>query len=476
MRADTDASREVDAAVNEGEHIRRIALSAGRMGSWRWNRTTDMIQSDERFRELWGIEADDEALSLADVASRISVRGSAETREIFRREAANEGEFSGTLKVADGPTAGSWLRWHAQVSNIDPSIVFGVTYSITEHVEGEAALRESEARQRALIEGVPQLVWRAAEPGEWTWASPQWTEFTGQPEEASHYWGWLEAIHPDDREPTRAAWESATTREFFEVEHRILARATRSYRWFQTRASPVRDRRDQIVEWLGTSTDVDDLRRLQQRQEVLVKELQHRTFNLMAMVRSTAETTMRSSVDLADFGSKFLDRMEALARTQRLLSRLQDDDRVSFGELIHTEIRSTGALSAGNGRVTLEGPADVWLRSSTVQTFAMALHELTTNAVKYGALHQAGGRLHVRWRVESEEGQPWLHVDWRESGVVMAPEGAPPRGTGQGRALIEEALPYQLHARTTYVMAADGVHCTVALPISHRTKAPAVPS
>jgi two-component sensor histidine kinase len=116
----------------------------------------------------------------------------------------------------------------------------------------------------------------------------------------------------------------------------------------------------------------------------------------------------------------------------------------------------------------MTGPAGVRLRSSTVHTLAMAIHELATNAMKYGALGQAGGRLAIDWTLEADGpgGKPWLHIDWRESGVRMASKGAWPNGTGQGRELIERALPYQLGARTTYSLGADGVHCTISIPVS----------
>ncbi|MDA4835539.1 hypothetical protein NY536_29345, partial [Enterobacter hormaechei] len=76
-----------------------------------------------------------------------------------------------------------------------------------------------------------------------------------------------------------------------------------------------------------------------------------------------------------------------------------------------------------------------------------------------------GGRLAIRWRLEAEgpDGKPWLHIDWRESGVRMPSEESWPTGTGQGRELIERALPYQLGARTTYKLGEDGVHCTIAI-------------
>ncbi len=355
---------------------------------------------------------------------------------------------------------------HARVVSIG-----GIGQDVTFVKTVEEQLRASEQRQQLLIEGVPQLVWRAFDGGKWTWASPQWTAFTGQAEADSHGYGWLDQVHPDDRERVREVWAGAIERGEYHADYRVRHAAEQRYRWFQARATPVRDNAGDIVEWLGTSTDVDDLRQLQNRQQVLVAELQHRTFNLMGMVRSTADATIRSSASLEEFRPKFRDRVAALARVQRLLSRVTDDDRVSFDVLIRGELEAVGALQSDETRVVLEGPLGVALRSSTVQTFAMALHELTTNAVKYGALNQPDASLSVRWEVkDGEDGQPWLHMDWRETGVPMPPANGQ-HGTGQGRTLIEEALPYQLSAKTSYILTAGGVHCSIALPVSSQTTA-----
>ena len=340
-----------------------------------------------------------------------------------------------------------------------------VFQDITQRKRGEAGLRASEERQRALIEGVPQLVWRASAPGHWTWSSPQWTKLTGQSEEESRGWGWLVPVHPDDRAAAREAWARAAELGRLEVDHRIRADRDGDYRWFQTRATPLRNERGAIVEWLGTSTDVDDLRRLQDRQHVLNEELQHRTRNLMGVVRSMADKTARASADLPDFRERFRKRLDALSRVQGLLSRLGEHDRVTFDELIETEL---AAMGGGGDRVELKGPRGVRLRSSMVQTLAMAVHELATNAVKYGALGQADGRLAVTWHLATDDGtdQTRLHIDWRESGVAMPAAGSTPSGGGQGRELIEKALPYQLSARTSYELGPDGVHCTISIPVS----------
>ncbi|MEG3177704.1 PAS domain-containing protein [Sphingomonas sp. RB3P16] len=329
-------------------------------------------------------------------------------------------------------------------------------------------VREAEERLKTLMEGIPQLVWRAVHGGEWTWASPQWAEYTGQTGSDSHGSGWLQTLHPDDRAAAVDAWGNAMGDGGFQVEYRICHFADDQYRWFQTRATPVRDSSGEIIEWLGTSTDVHDLRELHERQQVLVAELQHRTRNLLAVVRAVSDKTARASVDIPDFRSRFRDRIEALARVQGLLSRLHEHDRVTFDELINAELT---AMDVSPGRVTLSGPGGIRLRSSTVQTLAMGLHELATNAVKYGALGQTAGHLDITWSLEEvgEGRKPWLHIDWRERGVEMPPVGSAPRGTGQGRELIEKALPHQLRAKTSYVFESDGVHCTISMPVSAST-------
>jgi len=202
----------------------------------------------------------------------------------------------------------------------------------------------------------------------------------------------------------------------------------------------------------------------EERLAVVVAELQHRTRNLISVVGTIADNTLRTSSTFDDFKVRYRDRLEVLGRVQGLLFRTKEGGRVTFDELLNSELAAQCIRVEGNGSVILEGPKGVRLRSGTVQTLAMVLHELVTNAVKYGALKQPNGHLTIRWQETSaESGEPWLHLDWKESGVEMPPSGA---GTGQGRELIERALPYQFGAQTTFALEADGVHCTISLPAS----------
>jgi PAS domain S-box-containing protein len=334
----------------------------------------------------------------------------------------------------------------------------------------QAAIAASEGRLRTLMEGIPQLVWRSCTGGRWSWASPQWLDFTGQCQEDSHDLGWLEAVHTDDRGTTMLGWDEANSSGKLDVEYRVRRAADGVWLWHHTRAVPVRDVEGTIVEWLGTTTDVHALRELQERQGVLVAELQHRTRNLITVVRSLSDRTVGNSASLDDFKVRFGHRLAALSRVQGLLSHLSAGERIDFGDLLRSELTALGFTDGQAERVTLDGPSYVSLRSATVQTLALAIHELSTNAVKYGALatDAVNAHLTVCWYVEpaTADKLPILRVEWRESGVDMRRVVAPARGGGYGRELIERALPYQLGAETAYELGADGVRCTIEMPIS----------
>jgi two-component sensor histidine kinase len=207
------------------------------------------------------------------------------------------------------------------------------------------------------------------------------------------------------------------------------------------------------------------LREREERLAVVIAELQHRTRNLISVVGAIADDTLRTSTTFDDFRGNYHDRLEVLGRAQGLLFRKKEGGRVTFDELLDSELAAQSVRVEDRGSVTLDGPRGIPLRSGMVQMLAMVLHELTTNSVKYGALKQPNGRLTVRWRQETraESGKPWLHLDWKESGVEMPPLAVT---AGHGRELIERALPYQFGAQTTFALEADGVHCTISLPAS----------
>ena len=162
---------------------------------------------------------------------------------------------------------------------------------------------------------MPQLVWRSTDGGDWTWVGPQWTAFTGQKAEDSLGQGWLAVLPPEDRDTATRAWGAARARGLLEVDYRIRHAASGRHHWFQTRGAPVRGRDGGIIEWIGTSTDIDDqmqarevLARSRTELETLVAErtteLQHTLNSLRDEVlhREQAEDRLRQSEKLKAIG------------------------------------------------------------------------------------------------------------------------------------------------------------------------------
>ena len=222
------------------------------------------------------------------------------------------------------------------------------------------------------------------------------------------------------------------------------------------RVTPYQNTRGVVDGAAVSFVDVTGLTRAEVRLRVLVAELQHRTRNLLGVVQAIARQTIGKGGSL----DAYKDRLSALSRVQGLISHAEDDT-VELGEILRLELEAHGA--AEDAHVVLDGPP-VALRLDHVQALALVVHELATNAVKYGALKGEAGRLNVWWRefADGPEGEK-LVLEWRESGVTLPPDAA--ERSGFGRQLIERSLAMTLRATTDLVFGADGISCRIDIPI-----------
>lgn len=223
---------------------------------------------------------------------------------------------------------------------------------------------------------------------------------------------------------------------------------------YLVRLAPYRDSDQKTEGIVVTFVDVTSLTRSEAKQRMLVAELQHRTRNLLAIVQSLAQQSLGKGGSLEGFSA----RLAALGRVQSLVGGAMSD-QIDLGDIIRLELEAVGAVEK---KVSVSGPP-VALGFELVQTFAIALHELATNAVKYGALKDGQGQLDVSWRVQTNgQSAPVLLLDWIESGVK---DLAKPARKGFGRTLIEKALAFTLRAKAQLDFGSDGVTCHIELPL-----------
>jgi PAS domain S-box-containing protein len=459
----------------------------------------NLRSSEERFR-LTVEAATDYAIFVTDAEDRITdwlpsaaaVFGwSAEEAEgqpsamLFTPEDQEQGVPEWEVETARRESSAPNVRWHMRKDGSrvfiegstralhdpqgDLSGFLKIGQDVTERRKVEEQLRTSEERFRALAELVPALLWQTDASGREVTVNSRWLEYTGQTSEETQHRGWLKAIHPEDRATTdRLVAEAFRSAESLELQHRVRGQDGQ-YRWFLVRQIPSRDAEGQITGWFGAATDIHELRQLQERQGVLVAELQHRTRNLIGVVRSIANQTLGQAIPIEALREQLNSRLAALSRVQGLLSRA-DQEPITLRALLKLELDALGATEGE--RIRLNGPF-VRLRPSIVQTLALALHELATNARKHGALSDGVGRLDVAWHLRDAGNERRLFIEWREEGLTRADAAQPSSEYqgGYGRQLIERALSYALKAATTFELGPSQLRCTIDLPLDGAAQA-----
>lgn len=219
--------------------------------------------------------------------------------------------------------------------------------------------------------------------------------------------------------------------------------------------------------------DSTELREAQQalaeaarRQRLLIDELNHRVKNMLSVVQSLARQTIGRNPDPAAAQLAFEGRLGALARAHDTLTRVHWE-KAELADVIEGALDSCGVLD----RVRVDGPT-IWLESRLAVSVAMALHELCTNAIKYGALSREAGRVDCTWHV-AQAPSPCLVLQWRERG---GPAVTPPTRRGFGSRMLERALAGDLKAQVELDFAPEGLVCTIAATAPALFEGPAQPA
>ena len=195
----------------------------------------------------------------------------------------------------------------------------------------------------------------------------------------------------------------------------------------------------------------------------LLAELQHRVRNTLASMRAIVRRSAETSESLDEYVMHLEGRLDAMARVQNAFVR-NPTGGIDLGLLVANELAACGAREGE--RFAIDGPS-LQLHPRAAEPFGLALHELATNALKFGALTNPSGRIAVAWRIEEREDGQHLLFDWIETGAALT-DTTPPSHRGFGRIVLEEMLLHNLMAQTTFAFRPEGLSCSIDLPSTER--------
>jgi len=349
------------------------------------------------------------------------------------------------------------------------ALISKVAREISERKRIDIALKESEVRlQQTLRAG--QMVAFAWDPKTgWSRRSENASEILGlEAQVATHGLGndFLTRLHPDDRKCFSTQIKALSPeRPAYSVSFRFIRPDGREV-WLEETGRAEFDEAGRYVRIKGLTCDITDRKRAQEQQRLLVRELDHRVKNVLASVGAVAQRTREGSGSVDEFLQGFDGRIQSMANAHGLLSRSHWQG-VNLKELVNNEL----APCVTTGGASVEGP-DILVSAEAAQPIAIVLHELVTNASKYGALSAQRGHITVRWRCRYDGRAEVLSIEWIEAG---GPAVIAPTQTGYGTRCIRSLIPYELGGTVDLVFDPAGVRCGIDVPSKRHDSSEAVP-
>ncbi len=319
----------------------------------------------------------------------------------------------------------------------------------------QQALAESIAQYQTIGESIPFGVWISDPEGKLVYASTSFLEMTGLTLEEARDFGWSAGLEPGTSEKTLAAWRDCVEKGLnWEWEHRFAGADGEAYAVLSL-GRPVRAEDGRITSWVGLNIDITERKREEERLQILSAELDHRVKNMLTVVNSMVRLTGRRAQSLKDYQRSLEARIQAMARAHLTVTEEQAGG-MSLARLVEDEL-GPYRLEGGD-RILIDGP-EAYLAPRAAQSLALALHELATNAAKYGALKIEGGSLAVTWTIETTP-KTCLVLVWKETGHKSL---RAPRREGFGTTVVTQVLEAQLNADVELGFEVSGVRCVVRL-------------
>lgn len=336
----------------------------------------------------------------------------------------------------------------------------GVVVSIGD--PAQARLRERERRFQALLDALPAAVYTTDADGRLTYYNSAAADLWGHrpPLGVTEWCGSWKLYWPDGTPMAHADCPMAMAlreQRLLRGLEAIVERPDGTRVPIMPAPTPLFDAAGKLVGAVNMLTDISERKRAEDQHALLVRELHHRVKNTLATVQAIMGATARSATTIEEFRHALISRIGSLAKTHLLLS--DDGGAADFGSILHKEL---DAFDGGHdGRVALSGPA-VELPAQLAVTLGMAVHELATNAARFGALSVPGGKVAVSWIVTIAADGRRLDFEWVESG---GPRVTKPTKSGFGSRLLSLVLPGQIQAKAGIDYRPEGVRVTGSVPL-----------
>jgi PAS domain S-box-containing protein len=470
--------KNAERALRDSEAQLSAATAAGAVGTWHYDLTKNIVTANPAFARLFGLEPEAAArgVSVERYLAAIHPEDLPAVQTAIDRAIATRQPFEAEYRVRKGQAEWRWVVARGRVeyaADGTPLRFPGALTDITERKAAEAAYRASELRFRQLADAMPQIVWTSDPDGAVDYCNRQWQEVTGLAAPLGHRAS-AAALHPEDVARVEAKWEGArASGGIFEAELRLKHAGSGGYRWFLTRATPVRDTAGRIVKWFGTSTDIHDQKNTA---EYLARMVEERTLLLREKIAELEAFSYSVSHDmrgplrsmqgfahlldeeygerLDDVGRDYLRRIERGAQRLDLLVR----DVLAYSKLAKSEVQLQPVALASFLRDLVQAPE---LQAATIRLqeplprvaghpalLSQIFANLFGNAVKFG---RPGVPVEIRvWgEPRGERARIWVE----DNGIGIAPEHYPRifeifgrvyadrlyEGTGIGLAIVKKA-------------------------------------
>ena len=350
------------------------------------------------------------------------------------------------------------------------ALIVKVSREISDRKRIDVAIKEREIRlQQTLAAGQMVAFNWDPETGFSHRSENAARSFGLEPQAAAHGPGkdFLARVHPQDRKRFAAQIKALSpARPSYLASFRFIRPDGREA-WFEETGRAEFDATGRHLRLKGLTYDITERKRAEEHQRLLVHELDHRVKNVLASVGAVAQRTREGSGSIDEFLQAFDGRIQSMANAHALLSRSRWQG-VGLAELVRNELEPC----VREGSVQVEGP-DVLLSAEATQPIAIVLHELVTNASKYGALSAPDGHITVRWDCQKgDHSGVRLLLEWIETG---GPTVVAPSRTGYGTRAIRNLVPYELGGAVELIFDATGVRCRIEIPSMYGSNAgPAV--